>query len=215
MERDAKHDLGLCELTTEGPWYIDKIDSHDNSGPSATFYLVKSEHAANKDKIVADMILHGKDAEFIAMSREALPYWIKRAQEFEQDRTIDDLLEKDKTLLRNKISVAEDQINYWQKRYHDERDKCAELNIENEHSRFIIGEMNLKLNEYEQHPVFELISKREAAEAEVQRYREAINKAYPTIAGHYKRLVDSGETMAAGEWGEVARALYEVLGGDG
>jgi len=78
-KRDLQADLGIYGKVTPGPWEIDKIDSFNGSGKSEIFYIIKSEHACNKDKIVADMILHGADANFIIAAREGWPEAISRA----------------------------------------------------------------------------------------------------------------------------------------
>ena len=68
MMRDAKKDLEACERATPGPW--------ETTGRHL-------EYIRNKNDFNVCMTRRSHDAEFIALAREALPYWINRAQELE------------------------------------------------------------------------------------------------------------------------------------
>jgi len=66
--RDAKKDLEACERATPGPW--------ETTGRHL-------EYIRNKNDFNVCMTRRSHDAEFIALARDALPYWIGRAQELE------------------------------------------------------------------------------------------------------------------------------------
>ena len=68
MMRDAKKDLEACERATPGPW--------ETTGRHL-------EYIRNKNDFNVCMTRRSHDAEFIALARDALPYWIGRAQELE------------------------------------------------------------------------------------------------------------------------------------
>lgn len=66
MKRDAKADLEMCEKATPGPW---KQMGH----------LIRLDELQCKVKRPHDMyvlFIRAEDAEFTAVAREALPYWI-------------------------------------------------------------------------------------------------------------------------------------------
>jgi len=86
--RDAKKDLKACERATPGPWYREKTGAN-YKGFSTETVIADTCTFATGNKVYAD--LEGKgghlpsdDADFIALARDALPYWIKRAQEAEE-----------------------------------------------------------------------------------------------------------------------------------
>ena len=87
MMRDAKKDLEVCERATLGPWYREKTGAN-YKGFSTETVIADTCPFATDNKVYTD--LEGKggsfpsdDADFIALAREALPYWISRAQELE------------------------------------------------------------------------------------------------------------------------------------
>lgn len=66
MQRDAEKDLAMCDAATPGPWVVDDVNGVIwNSEGKRVFELGGYEEP--------------DDHLFIAESREALPYWIKRA----------------------------------------------------------------------------------------------------------------------------------------
>ncbi|MEJ8547170.1 hypothetical protein [Brevibacillus borstelensis] len=65
--RDAEKDLAMCEAATPGPWVVDDVNGVIwNLEGKRVFELGGYEEP--------------DDHLFIAESREALPYWIQRAQ---------------------------------------------------------------------------------------------------------------------------------------
>lgn len=78
--RDAKEDLAVCEATTKGPWRRFYEGSGDHVVLAGEEEEVATCHGpwaispSDRYEQVAD------NAEFIAMSREALPYWINEAK---------------------------------------------------------------------------------------------------------------------------------------
>lgn len=78
MTRNAEQDLRVCEAATRGPWeFRFFIDG------KACYIQRKTDGSINLH--IADTSLE-KDALFIITAREALPYWIDRAQELEKER---------------------------------------------------------------------------------------------------------------------------------
>jgi len=66
MKRDAQNDLELCNKATPGPWWID-----GNGDIIQTKHITRDVWFIPKTQ---------EDVKFIAESREALPYWIKRSE---------------------------------------------------------------------------------------------------------------------------------------
>ena len=79
MVRNAKDDLALCDKATPGPW------TEEPSGEKVGGFSCDVAIAATqgRQKIYARPrggTFPYNDKRFIAMAREALPYWIKRAE---------------------------------------------------------------------------------------------------------------------------------------
>jgi hypothetical protein len=73
MQRDAEKDLVMCEKATPGPWCNDHDQvTRENGVPLFKAFRIRGD---------LQMRL---DAGFITESREALPYWIKRAMAAER-----------------------------------------------------------------------------------------------------------------------------------
>lgn len=75
-ERDAAADLKICDAATAGPWETrqgayTKIDDWSA--------WIKGSNGDGRNRI-ACWIKTRQDAEFIALAREALPYWIAESQ---------------------------------------------------------------------------------------------------------------------------------------
>ena len=81
--RDAKEDLKLCEKATLGPW---KDNYNDGDWGACVESLEEGSIVATTEqrKLGAQFRF---DAEFIASAREALPYWIERAEQAEAENT--------------------------------------------------------------------------------------------------------------------------------
>jgi hypothetical protein len=81
MTRDIKKDRELCSKATPGPWIHDsredRIYSISENG--------REQYVCTTDEHVINHWLsnNAADAEFIATSREALPYYINRVEELE------------------------------------------------------------------------------------------------------------------------------------
>ena len=83
MVRNAKDDLALCDKATPGPWIV----MPEKCGPDGQ--TVYQEESLGPICDVGDPYPRGgnhptENMHFIAMAREALPYWIKRAQKMEK-----------------------------------------------------------------------------------------------------------------------------------
>ncbi|MGR8997339.1 hypothetical protein ACP3UH_31305, partial [Klebsiella pneumoniae] len=65
--RDWQKDMEMCEKASPAPWKIDLLEYMGNRG------LV---HETVIDGVTSE-IYNEEDAEFIAESREALPYWLE------------------------------------------------------------------------------------------------------------------------------------------
>jgi hypothetical protein len=96
MERDVEKDLELCENATPGPWVPSVYGSQVLTGDSWNTvcgvlgtHNCSPEPAEWEDGRTAKTI--EANAQFIAESREALPYYIKRCQELEE--IIEDVIE--------------------------------------------------------------------------------------------------------------------------
>lgn len=72
MKRDYQADLEACEKATKGPW-----TAHEY----AHRWYIYNKNIGGKE--VADDI-DEQDAQFIALSREAIPYYIKRCIDLEK-----------------------------------------------------------------------------------------------------------------------------------
>lgn len=82
MKRDAKKDLEMCKRATPGPWHYDGMHNEIQTPYEDSFWLITSECRSTPDQdYPSDQFSHKYDANyaFIAMARDALPYWIKRA----------------------------------------------------------------------------------------------------------------------------------------
>jgi hypothetical protein len=66
-KRDSKKDIQICSAATPGPWK----NNHDYAGETV--------FAKNSEVICFTQVKENN--QFIAESRDALPYWIKRAIE--------------------------------------------------------------------------------------------------------------------------------------
>jgi hypothetical protein len=84
--RDAKKDLEVCEKATKGPWEyeldIQQLNIRQGYNPmKIIFHAVK----VDRNRLLRFNHENGEaDARFISLAREALPYWINRAQEAEK-----------------------------------------------------------------------------------------------------------------------------------
>jgi hypothetical protein len=79
-ERDAAADLTVCEAAAQEPWGVDHVDGSD--------WIANELHGVITPGIGNDgqpyLVANDTDLEFIALAREALPYWIHRAEEQRQ-----------------------------------------------------------------------------------------------------------------------------------
>ncbi len=83
--RNAEHDLKICNAATPGPWYREKTGANFK-GFSTEMIIADTAPYCTENKVYASAgdNYPASDADFIAMAREALPYWIKRAQGAEE-----------------------------------------------------------------------------------------------------------------------------------
>jgi hypothetical protein len=95
-ERDAAADLTVCEAAAQEPWGVDHVDGSD--------WIANELHGVITPGIGNDgqpyLVANDTDLEFIALAREALPYWIHRAEEQRQraeraERALERLAELD------------------------------------------------------------------------------------------------------------------------
>ena len=85
--RNAEDDLKICNAATPGPWEYDGMHSEILTPGRDDYWLIISQcRSAPDQEYPTDQFGHKYDANFafIALAREALPYWIKRAQELEK-----------------------------------------------------------------------------------------------------------------------------------
>lgn len=79
MVRNAKDDLALCDKATPGPWEYDGMHNEIQTPRGETYWLIVSECRSAPDQGYPDDPQYDANFDFIAMAREALPYWIERA----------------------------------------------------------------------------------------------------------------------------------------
>lgn len=88
MVRNAKDDLALCDKATPGPWEYDGMHNEIQTPRGETYWLIVSECRSAPDQgypdDYSDVPQYDANFDFIAMAREALPYWIKRAEKMEK-----------------------------------------------------------------------------------------------------------------------------------
>lgn len=95
-ERDWQKDWEMCERATFGKWEM--VSANCPEGP----YMIRMPYPKGGTWYGVRMIAWKKDAEFIAEAREALPYWLQRVWELEdENRELRDVLE---TLVKNSVS---------------------------------------------------------------------------------------------------------------
>ncbi len=86
--RSAKDDLALCDKATPGPWEYDGMHNEIQTPRGETYWLIVSECRSAPDQgypdDYSDVPQYDANFDFIAMAREALPYWIKRAEKLER-----------------------------------------------------------------------------------------------------------------------------------
>jgi hypothetical protein len=80
-DRDWERDWEWCERATPGKWEVVAVNSE---GP----YLIRMPYPKGGTWYGVRMIAWKEDAEFIAAAHEALPYWLQRVRELEQDLSI-------------------------------------------------------------------------------------------------------------------------------
>ena len=89
--RDAEADLAVCEGASKGPWEADTVDPSDCVvwGPpisGSTMPLFLGNVGADRVQRTATAFdFDAANAAFIALSRTALPHWIRRAQRAEAE----------------------------------------------------------------------------------------------------------------------------------
>jgi len=86
--RSAKDDLALCDKATPGPWEYDGMHNEIQTPRGETYWLIVSECRSAPDQgypdDYSDVPQYDANFDFIAMAREALPYWIERAERLER-----------------------------------------------------------------------------------------------------------------------------------
>lgn len=88
MERDIAKDRELCEKATPGPWFVNPrsayiVSTHPKSHYYGSFVDGRVVHRVANTKF--DAFGNSKaDAQFIAESRTALPYYISRTEHLER-----------------------------------------------------------------------------------------------------------------------------------
>lgn len=75
-KRSWLNDWEICQKATPGKW---EVVAANSEGP----YLIRMPFPKGGTWYGIRQIAWKKDAEFIAMAREALPYWLKRVEELE------------------------------------------------------------------------------------------------------------------------------------
>ena len=84
--RNAKDDMAICDKATPGPWYREKTGA-TCCGCSVEVEIADTGPFGDDDcNVYVERLATYPldDADFIAMAREALPYWIARAEKMEK-----------------------------------------------------------------------------------------------------------------------------------
>lgn len=81
-KRDAGADMAVCDAATEGPWEIRSPNGRPGVWMKGSRCKVASVEAPDLPPVLERNGRY-KNARFIALAREALPYWIRRAQDAE------------------------------------------------------------------------------------------------------------------------------------
>lgn len=77
MSRDLDADQKLCDETTEGPWVAEYSGEQGNC-------VIPHDAQSTREAVAVTRLYHQHaDAEFIAMAREALPWYIAHVRELE------------------------------------------------------------------------------------------------------------------------------------
>lgn len=85
MKRDAKADLEMCEKATPGPYRSWPQTGGDHALVERVFHDEQDRRCHQFLAVCGSVgVDNSVNAVFFAESREALPYWIKRAQEAEE-----------------------------------------------------------------------------------------------------------------------------------
>lgn len=90
-ERDWSQDWETCEWATPGPWEWDLhrsrlVQKVENKNPLRDYYGDYDIIDVFRAPPASLNIRSKNDAKFIAESREALPYWLQRVRELEEER---------------------------------------------------------------------------------------------------------------------------------
>ena len=78
-ERDWQKDWELCQRATPGKW---EVVAANSEGP----YMVRMPYPKGGMWYGIRMVFWKEDAEFITAAREALPYWLQRVREMENEK---------------------------------------------------------------------------------------------------------------------------------
>ena len=87
MKRDAKADLEMCERATPGPYISWPQTGGDHALVERVFRDEQDRRCLQFLAVCGSVgVDNSANAALFAESREALPYWIKRAQEAEEGK---------------------------------------------------------------------------------------------------------------------------------
>jgi len=113
--RDYQKDLEVCERATKGPWESDALGLVWGPGMQEGKYV-------NRKIMVVNSVSTKNDAEFIAIARTALPWYIKRCMELEDQLT----KQISKTIAaNNKLQQAEEREDRYREALEDIEVRCA------------------------------------------------------------------------------------------
>lgn len=120
--RDAEKDLQMCEAATPGPWHANTswFASEVTTNPEGSAYAWVCQLWYKDEEVMQN---HKANAQFIAESREALPYWIKRAMAAEQKLSSHDPDGRNYSniefvMMRDRALAAEAEIDRLKKSLH-------------------------------------------------------------------------------------------------
>lgn len=99
MSRGYEADLKVCEAATPGPWLI-------MQGDEETPDRVISPDYSEFDEVAQELLR--ADSEFIAMAREALPWYVERCKELEKFR---ESVQKRFAFLADNSAVSDEMLD--------------------------------------------------------------------------------------------------------
>ena len=137
--RDAKTDLEVCQKATPGPWEVENAETKSRFSKgwrtvkAPTGYIIGVDgYLSSIGGEVYGVKITYSDAKFIALAREALPYWINRAMGLEKELKRMRTLESGDGLNKSDENDENDGEDSWEERRPCELEKdgrCTDFEV--------------------------------------------------------------------------------------